>query len=55
MKGQIVTGVELDAMSDADLFNQVDKIEIYARVSPIHKLRVVEAWQKKRDGSSNDW
>ncbi len=45
--GQIITGVELDAMSDEELFNQVDKIEIYARVSPTHKLRVVEAWQKR--------
>jgi Ca2+-transporting ATPase len=41
-----VTGVEIDTMSDVDLESQVCDIQIYARVSPQHKLRVVEAWQK---------
>jgi Ca2+-transporting ATPase len=43
--GGVVTGVELDAMSDEQLFNEVEKISVYARVSPVHKLRVVTAWQ----------
>jgi Ca2+-transporting ATPase len=40
-----VTGAELDAMSDEQLQRQVEEIEVYARVSPAHKLRVVTAWQ----------
>ena len=43
--GQMVTGAELDAMTDAELERAVESIEVYARVSPVHKLRVVEALQ----------
>jgi len=43
--GRVVTGVELEAMSDDDLAREVDEIEVYARVSPTHKLRVVTAFQ----------
>lgn len=42
----IVTGIELDAMSDDDLFNEVRQITVYARVSPEHKLRIIDAWKK---------
>jgi len=45
--GRVVVGRELDAMSDADLEADVAEIEVYARVSPAHKLRVVTAWQKQ--------
>jgi Ca2+-transporting ATPase len=45
--GRTVTGVELDAMVDAELERMVDRIQIYARVSPVHKLRVVEALQRR--------
>jgi P-type Ca2+ transporter type 2C len=44
-RGRVVTGAELDAMSDEQLQRQVAEIEVYARVSPAHKLRVVTAWQ----------
>jgi Ca2+-transporting ATPase len=44
-RGRVVTGAELDTMSDEQLQRQVDRIEVYARVSPAHKLRVVTAWQ----------
>src|SRR5581483_6344683 len=43
--GRVVTGPELEAMSDADLASDVETIEVYARVSPAHKLRVVTALQ----------
>ena len=46
-QGRVVTGAELDAMSDEELQRQVAEIEVYARVSPAHKLRVVTAWQSK--------
>ncbi|HEY5514152.1 MAG TPA: HAD-IC family P-type ATPase, partial [Geomonas sp.] len=45
--GRVVTGVELEAMSEAELDRDVESIEVYARVSPDHKLRVVTALQKK--------
>jgi Ca2+-transporting ATPase len=41
----VVTGAQLDAMSDEELERQVAEVEVYARVSPAHKLRVVTAWQ----------
>ena len=34
-------------MSDQQLQERLEKISIYARVSPEHKIRIVEAWQKK--------
>lgn len=43
--GRAVTGAELEAMSNEQLFQNVQDISVYARVSPAHKLRVVEAWQ----------
>jgi len=46
-QGRMVTGAELDAMSDEEFQRQVAGIEVYARVSPAHKLRVVTAWQNK--------
>jgi len=42
-----VTGMELDAMSDEELDKVIDKISVYARVSPENKIRIVEAWQRK--------
>jgi Ca2+-transporting ATPase len=42
----IVTGPELEAMDDAELERAVDSVEVCARVSPAHKLRVVTALQK---------
>jgi Ca2+-transporting ATPase len=43
--GRVVTGPELDAMDDAALLQAAPGIEVYARVSPEHKLRVVAALQ----------
>ena len=45
--GRVVTGAELEAMSEAEFECEVENIEVYARVSPAHKLRVVTALQKK--------
>jgi Ca2+-transporting ATPase len=45
--GRVVTGDELEVMTDAELERDVQNIEVYARVSPAHKLRVVAALQKK--------
>ncbi len=42
-----VTGVELDAMSQEELTEKIEKISVYARVSPENKIRIVNAWQSK--------
>lgn len=42
----VLEGVELEKMSDEELEKNVDKISVYARVSPEHKIRIVSAWQK---------
>lgn len=47
-EGQIaVEGIELDKMSDAQLDEKIEDISVYARVSPAHKIRIVEAWQRR--------
>jgi Ca2+-transporting ATPase len=43
--GRVVTGPELEALDDAELDTQIDTIQVYARVSPAGKLRVVTALQ----------
>jgi len=45
--GRSVTGAELESMSDETLERDVQDIEVYSRVSPAHKLRVVTALQKR--------
>lgn len=42
-----ITGPELDAMTDSELDQQVERISVYARVSPENKIRIVKAWQRK--------
>ena len=42
-----LTGTELDALSEEELTNQLEKITVYARVSPENKIRIVRAWQDK--------
>ncbi len=45
--GLALSGDELEKTDDAELERIVESVEVYARVSPAHKLRVVEALQKK--------
>ena len=45
--GRVVSGRDLNAMSDAELEGGVADIAVYARVSPADKLRVVDAWQRR--------
>ena len=46
---QAITGEELEKMSDEELSKRVDKIRVFARVSPNHKLRIVKAFKKKNN------
>jgi Ca2+-transporting ATPase len=43
----VLTGAELDNMSDAEFQEKVENVAVYARVSPEHKMRIVDAWKKK--------
>jgi Ca2+-transporting ATPase len=42
-----LTGVELDKMTDSQLAEVVEKVSVYARVSPEHKMKIVDAWKKR--------
>jgi P-type Ca2+ transporter type 2C len=44
---RVLTGQELQRMSDQELEQNVDEVSIYARVSPEHKLRIVQALQRR--------
>ncbi|AKG23472.1 cation-translocating P-type ATPase [Calothrix sp. 336/3] len=44
---RVITGQELQKMSDSELEQQVDLVSIYARVAPEHKLRIVQALQRR--------
>jgi Ca2+-transporting ATPase len=43
----VLTGAELDTLGDAEFEQEVEKVSVYARVSPEHKLKIVNAWKKK--------
>ena len=43
IKGEAITGVELEAMSDDEFVKRVEQIGIYGRVNPAHKIRIVQA------------
>ena len=42
----ILTGKELDNLTDAQFLKIIDKVSVYARVSPENKVRIVKTWQK---------
>ena len=42
-----ITGAELDKISDEDFLTRVEQINVYARVQPEHKTRIVDTWKKK--------
>lgn len=45
--GRVVTGKDVDGWDDEALAREVDTVDVFARVSPAHKLRVVTALQAK--------
>lgn len=46
-EGKVLTGSELDKISDAEFENMVEDIQVYARVFPEQKVRIVEALKEK--------
>lgn len=45
----VITGQELDQLSDQELYHNIDEYTIFARVSPSHKVRIIHALQKKEN------
>ncbi|MGL4652364.1 cation-translocating P-type ATPase [Cetobacterium sp.] len=43
---ETLNGSEVELMTDEELLQHVERISVYARVSPEHKIRIVSAWQK---------
>ncbi|MCE5340216.1 MAG: cation-translocating P-type ATPase [Planctomycetaceae bacterium] len=44
-----LTGDELDKLTDEQLQSQIERIPVYARVAPEHKLRIVRAWRSRNE------
>jgi Ca2+-transporting ATPase len=44
--GAVMTGDEMDRLSDEELCGRVERVAVYARVSAEHKLRIVRAWRR---------
>ncbi|NNU76086.1 calcium-translocating P-type ATPase, SERCA-type [Clostridium estertheticum] len=44
---EVITGDELDKLSDKELDKRIDNLKIFARVSPKHKLRIVKAFKHR--------
>jgi len=42
-----LTGLELDRLTDAEFDVQVEEVDVYARVSPAHKVRIVQALKER--------
>ncbi|MGG4493475.1 calcium-translocating P-type ATPase, SERCA-type [Brevibacillus reuszeri] len=45
--GEVLEGRELDSMSESELAEHAERVTVYARVSPEHKLRIVRALQSR--------
>jgi Ca2+-transporting ATPase len=45
--GRVITGVELDRMSPEELSREAESAAVYARTSPEHKVRILEALKKR--------
>lgn len=44
---QVITGTDLNQLTDAELTETVENVSVFARVSPDHKLRIVQALQNR--------
>ncbi len=44
---KVMTGAEIDLLSDVGLADVIEQYRVFARVTPTHKVRIVKAWQSK--------
>jgi Ca2+-transporting ATPase len=44
---RLLTGADLDALAPEELAALVDRVAVFARVSPEHKLRIIQAWKQR--------
>lgn len=47
-RARVATGMEIDAMSDEEFLQASREVSVYARVAPVHKLKIVDALQRDR-------
>ena len=45
---EAITGSELDKLTEEELYQNINRYRVYARVSPMNKLSIVNAWKKHR-------
>ena len=45
--GRVISGAELDTIADNELDKLIDDVDVFARVSPNHKVRIVEAFRRR--------
>ena len=45
----VLVGAQVDELSDAELFQKVRDIRVFARVEPKHKVRIVKAWREHKE------
>lgn len=45
--GKAMTGAELDKLTDEELDREIDKYTVFARVEPVHKLRIVRSFKRR--------
>ncbi|MEM1517616.1 MAG: cation-translocating P-type ATPase [Nitrososphaerota archaeon] len=43
---KVLRGEDIEKKTDDELAREVEQVTVYARVSPLHKLRIVDAWKK---------
>ena len=53
--GNVLTGPDLDKIDDEKFKEMVQDVNVYARVFPEQKVRIVEALKSQGTGSCNDW
>ena len=49
LKGDSVSSEELQKMSDDELFERIDKVSVFSRISPEDKLRIIDILKKKKE------
>lgn len=44
---KVLTGEEIEKMSEGELVEQIERVSVFARITPLHKLKLVNAYKKK--------